>query len=145
NFFSIVSNRFQGAGPLADWRLSWALFDTGLEIFGRSDIAVLFGTNRGYSQQVPSPGIPGTPVSHNATGKVAWNCRWEVGASYWLDWGRSRVQIMAGYEVDGYFFTDSGQLSATYSSTNPFVVTGVTTGNTRLINKGPFLNVEFKY
>jgi hypothetical protein len=143
-FLSLVSNRFQGAGPLIDWRLSWAVFDTGLELFGRSDIAALFGHNQGFSQQNPGAGIPAGPVVHMSDGKVTWNGRFQLGAGYWFDWGRSRLQIAGGYELDAFYINGAGELNPAASGVGS-LFGQVKQGGARLVNKGPFLDVEFKY
>ncbi|MFL5339566.1 MAG: hypothetical protein ACJ8F7_05300 [Gemmataceae bacterium] len=54
NWLSLVSNRFNGAGPHGSYQLAFTLFDTGFELFALGDVGVLYGNNRGFSQ-VPNP------------------------------------------------------------------------------------------
>ena len=145
NYPSLVSNRFRGLGPHFDYKLAFTIFDTGLEFFARSDVGVLFGRNRGFSQ-VPDPPFIGPRVDYPNNGSATlWTGRWQLGASYWFRVGPSRVAISGGYEYDGYLFPHGGERVGSGGGPLGLFPFSYQPGYATVFNKGPFVRLEVKY
>ena len=143
NWLSLVSNRFNGAGPHLSYQLAFTLFDTGFEVFALGDVGVLYGKNRGFSQVPnPPPDGPRVDLRHDSNNAFAWTLRWEVGASYWFRWGASRVSLAGGYGMDAYDFVRAGQQVVTGGGLLPV---RYDPGDVRLVNTGPFVRFELRY
>lgn len=146
NYPSLVSNRFQGAGPHLDYKIAVPVFETGLEFYGRGDIGILFGTNHGFSQVLSPPGV-GPPVdwSHTGDGKVVGTGRFQLGLSYWFRVGYSRITVSGGYQFDGYIFPGAGERIASGGGPLGLFPFKYEPGYVSLANKGLFLRAELKY
>jgi hypothetical protein len=131
-----MTHHFIGAGPHADYRIAAGLQEIGLEVFAQSDLALLYGQRTVRAMPI-APQPPGSPLPQSDTSDgFIFQGKFRFGVDWTLPLRFTQVRVGAGYQIDAWLFPGVG-----FSSPgNLFNIR-----QTNLVNRGPFVRVEFSY
>jgi hypothetical protein len=110
------TDTFAGVGPELGLHLSWTFGDSGVALFGRSSVGVLFGRTRERTDQFINDGVdqPTLTTTTDSHAQTVWDWRGEAGLS-WTVPHRPWMRFDLG--VEGEVFRWQG---VNYSDVGPF-------------------------
>ena len=113
----MVRDTFGGAGPHAGVKVAWWFGDTGLSVFTRLDVGVLFGQTRERAATF-FPNLSGTIVpwaGSRADNRSVVDGRFELGLGYVLP-TYTWLRFDAGWQAEAFSWED-----LTFSDNGPFL------------------------